>query len=465
MKAYIQWTQRTPRDWVKIDSRDWSTLPRLPEPVSGSHYNAEDAGYAMSVCIQGITFSGFDRYYVEDLDDESGGVRVTCVNDNPNDWPAGHKHAHVWTLWPLASDPTLGGAMNTRQFRLYYTEDDRRALLPSSVQNTVFRKWSDFQEPDRAKCIHGVMVNDGLLHAHHQARATAMDWRDWTEHLPDSEKDENGKLKEQRARGRFKPNERTITWYQRDTASAQGWVAASNENALSATTAASATQSVSVPKNTTNQTCWSFMSPSSEPNVGDWPNGTYRAQLDCTVCGADETYAVKDATGGFCNVNSTGGTRNSFTSQAESDFSGTGLKLATASWNPAAGAASDRYVIAVVVSNASMSSAETITLRFNTTDSFADGPWNNVVVSDTTTLSESRAQRLDADVRQSEGVSTVNEAQQLQLVNDISRTEGAATVSDSAQSQLAHNVNPAEGAITGSEALAADAAYPISVHG
>lgn len=171
------------------------------------------------------------------------------------------------------------------------------------------------------------------------------------------------------------------TFYQRDTNLATAVHAATNEDELSLTAGTGQTEIVTVVKGTSG-THWCFTTLSTEPNEADWPNGTYRAQLDVSVAGADLLYGfltVGTANGHFARVDS-GLTADLETIvQAEAAFSGTGLKLATAVWNPAAGAADNRFEALLAVQNQSAHANEDITLVFDA-DGFVDGPWTAAVV-------------------------------------------------------------------------------------
>jgi len=63
MKILIQWAQRNPRDWVKIDSKDFSKLPKKPIPAQiGGQDN--QIGWLADLMVQGVTFNGFDHVAV-----------------------------------------------------------------------------------------------------------------------------------------------------------------------------------------------------------------------------------------------------------------------------------------------------------------------------------------------------------------------------------------------------------------
>jgi len=186
------------------------------------------------------------------------------------------------------------------------------------------------------------------------------------------------KLKEQKLQGRYQRSEHTITYYQKNTNLLTGIHAtnvANNEDAFEKTTAVSATESTTTEGNAPFVE-WTFTTASDEPNIASWPSGTYRCQLNVTAAGAAKTYGLKTqsgAAGHFARVDSTLTSELETVEQAESIFSGTGLKLATASWTPTAGAASDRFEVAV--SGTGTTKGQSITLTLNTTDSYADGPW------------------------------------------------------------------------------------------
>lgn len=398
MKVLVQWARKNPKGWEELDAKDWRHLPKRPIPAHGEKGAQDDApGHLRNVNVQGLTCEGYDHISVEPIiigNDE--GVKLTTWNDDPDDYPIGERNAIVWTILPLAPDPHLGMAINTRQSCVRYCEGERyQRLVADKPQNTTVRPWSEFVTPAEESTRHGIWLDDSKLVEHvDKAPQHEWGWMNWCEHLPDSECETETeithhrvtrqisprrKLKEQRAQGRYRQAEHTITYYQRDTARAAGWVVATNENALEKTTAASGTQTVTSGSGTVIG--WAFATPANEPGQAAWPNDFYHIQLNVT--------AISTGT----SVGPNGGSSRAFV-VLNSDLSsvvvgvgpdggaatGTGLTLwATAPfgtpWDPSGEDSTSRYGHRIDV--AGDSHGDAATLQFNTTDSYSDGPWTS----------------------------------------------------------------------------------------
>lgn len=383
MKIQLQWATKDPQPWQEIDSSQWATLPKKDVPKPGQFGGTNNQlGWLRNVSVQGITAEGYDHVAIEDIViGLDAGVRYTLWNDDPVDYPVGERQAIVWTILPLAPDPQLGMAINTRQSCIRYCEGARYTrLMPDPPLNTTVRPWTEFVPPAAAITRHGIWLTDTKWQEHVTAAPQGYwSWAHWNEHLPniECELDASGRriLKEQRAQGRYRQAQSTITYYQRDTNLAQGWILATHEDALELTTAASATETITTNADAVNN-AWAFASPANEPNSADWPNGDYHSQLNCTAASGGLVYGVTD----FARVDSTLGTAEEGGTVLNgngdpNDFSGTGLKLSTVTWNPAASDATDRFVFRTSATGDSHGDA--ITLTLNTTDSYADGPWSS----------------------------------------------------------------------------------------
>ena len=375
MKVLLQWAQKNPQDWHQIDASEFASLPKKPVPTEVGGEN-NTLGLLADVMVQGVRFNGLDHIAVEPyVIGNDDGVRVTGWNDDAEDYPIGQRVARVWTFLPLAADANLGGAINTRQFQTVYAEGERYdKLLVNIPQNTTVRPWAEFVEPAASITRHGTWLTDAKWQEHLTARTPDWGWMHWVDHLPDSETetDPQGrrKLKEQRAQGRYHQVEHTITYYQRDTNRANPEQTASHEDALELTTAASATESITLDSGSV--TAWTFTTDTNQPNSADWPSGSYRFQLNCTAASLGVSYCGT-VLNEFRRTDSAISSLETW-SNVESAFSGTGLKLATSSKDPAAGSASDRFYCVFAASGDSHGDA--ITLQLNTTDSYADGPWS-----------------------------------------------------------------------------------------
>lgn len=361
MRVLVQWARSRGCDWDEIDSREWTLSPFRDDPT-GRDLSVDDGpGWVAALNVQGVCFEGYDHYAVEHLDDET--VRVVAWTDT-----GPQCIAHVWTIKPLACDPIFGGAYNTRQQQIVYTDD------PAPWSDRDVRPWSDFVPPVGVR--HGKMLPDDLWDAHRRSRRPA-GWREWTEGVPADEL-VGGRVPAQRFLGRWPPAKGTRTYYCSTTALATGVHVASNEFEASSSTGSMVQDAESVAKASQELThVWTTAA--NEPNSADWPSGNYRCQLDVSAAGADLTYGFRtltSAAGHFARVNS-GLTADQQTwAQAESAFSGTGLKLATTGTiDPTAGVAGDRWECLLAVANASTMSAESITLDLNESDDYTDGPW------------------------------------------------------------------------------------------
>lgn len=372
MKNYIQWELANPQDWEEIDSVGWSNLPARPLPLPGELGGQDDLkGWISQLNVQGVQFIGYDHYAIEDLG--NGGCKVTVWRDDPPD--AGPKYAREITFLTLAPDDRFGGAYNARQNQVVYGDAEilahYQALGP--VENTIIRPLADFIPPPSTLTRHGIWLPDALHLAHEQI-ASRHGWREWTEGLP-VEEVVSGQLRVQRLLGRYNKPLGTKTYFQRSTDLLSGVHAATHEDELAATAGAE-TESITL---TGGQSVlgWVFTTLSGEPNVADWPSGNYRCQLDVSTAGADITFGLTTAgtqAGHFALVNSGLTADQESFDQGQPLFSGTGLKLATRTIDPAAGVAGDRFECLVAATRAASHGSQTLTLVFDA-DSFADGPW------------------------------------------------------------------------------------------
>ena len=381
MKVLLQWAQRDPGNWIPFDldliADAWESLPTRAEPNPGQLGGSNNVlGWINNLMVQGVRFNGADHYAVEQVTiGLEAGTRVTIWNDNPDNWPVGQRHARIWTFLPLAVDANLGGAINTRQSQVLYAEGPRFTRNSAKPpQNTTVLPWANFVLPAIAITRHGVLLTKAK-YAEHIAAQTQWGWRHWVDHLLDSEvvllPDGRRELKTQRDLGRWKKAAGTITYFQRDTNREAIWIAATHEDALELTTAAAVSESVTV--DVSSIVSWGFSSPANEPNSADWPNGTYRCQLDCTAASVGLTYQFSGTFFGPNRVSSDLVTDLEAASVWTTSFSGTGLKLDTGTFDFAAGDVGDRFAFPITVAGDSIGDA--MTLRLNTADSFADGPW------------------------------------------------------------------------------------------
>lgn len=374
MKLCIQWSRMNPQDWEEMDSSEWASTPSKPAPV-GREVLDDSPGWIQDLCVQGVQFGGADHYAVEDLNDGSGGIRVTEWNDDPNDHP--FKWGVVWNIFPLAPDPKFGGAINTRQFRVVYTEDMDRFSAP--VQHTVVRPWSEFVPPAEAITRHGIWISAENSKAH-EKKQHFEEWRDWGQHLDPSELDNNGQVKIQRKQGKYSKPKGTKTFFLYDSAQANGIHTADNEFDANETDIASSTNQGSSIATSSAENTHVWVTVAGKPGDSDWPSGDYRCQIDVQaamdVAGGYGFRTLNSVAGHFARVNS-GITSDLQTFEmVESAFSGTGLKLATTGTiDPTSGATGDLAEWLLVADNTSGSMTGSLTVRCDDSDSFMDGPW------------------------------------------------------------------------------------------
>lgn len=377
MKVLVQWANAAPSDYIEIDSTEWATLPRKPVPVGGETVD-NTPGWLFDVMVQGISFAGADHYHVKDV--AGGGVKVTAWWDDSEDQPPDQFKAEVWTLLPLAPDPRLGGAINTRQSRVIYAAPGMMARLNKNVENTEFRPWSEFVPPDHA--CHGIWVPDRNVPRHEDAQ-TPHGWREWTESLDPSELDSTGagppRVKGQRQQGRFAPAEGTKTFFLYDETLATGVHTTEHELRQEVT-------DLALPVNVSGATSpgaalqvFTWTTDSDEPNAADWPSGDYRCQIDVNLVMRVDSYGfltLQGVAGHMARVNA-GLTSDLETfEQTEAAFTGTGIKLATTGTiDPAAGATGDRWECILVLDATSESMAGSLRISVDNGDSFSDGPW------------------------------------------------------------------------------------------
>lgn len=164
---------------------------------------------------------------------------------------------------------------------------------------------------------------------------------------------------------------------------AVGWASApaGNEYQMDSGTGASTADSVTMTASPMD--LWAWTTAAAEPDSADWPAASagdpYKAVIDVTTMNAAVALSnAGDAFGeSFKRLNSAL-TRQEGALGTWDSTTGTGLKtLSNTSWNPAAGAAGDRFgvVINATTSNVMMDNVISIT-SLNTTTTYAQGPWS-----------------------------------------------------------------------------------------
>jgi len=273
----------------------------------------------------------------------------------------------------------MGGAINTHQTQTIYAESGILGVLQAAYAGNPkveIKAWTDFNA-NRVHPLDGQWVADGL-HAAHQSIRAIRGWREWTEGLDVSELDQDGRVKPQRAQGRYEVPKGTRTYYHNNVALATTVHIATSEFQLGKTASGAATDTVAVHQNGVH--AWVATSPANEPNSAAWPtSGVYRYQIDVTLAGADLTFGLLSQggePGHFARVDSGLTTEHESFTQDEAAFSGSGLHLATVT-DPAwtSGSATDRFEISIAGVRTAGHGTQDLTLQLGESDDFADGPW------------------------------------------------------------------------------------------
>lgn len=373
MRVLVQWSRRTPRDWETIDSREWVHSPKKPCPPPRDL--VDGPGWVHALNIQGVVFSG-DHYAIEHVSDTE--IRVFCWRNDPNDYPEGEIHGHIWTFRTLARDPKNGGAWNSRITKGVYAQPEAFARYKyfGWVPGETLFPWEDFTPPAEEVTRHGVKVA-GQHHRRHKDKQSRHGWREWTEGVPASEL-VNGRIPVQRPLGRYNRPKGTETYYHNGTDLANGVYKAENENELGTSAAGYANESVSISKNS-QVLAFCATTPENEPGSGAWPTGEYRYNIDCETCDPDVTYGlltIGNKDGGFARVNGNLDSQLEIKTQTDNPYSAPGTNTAsTGSVSWSTGNDTDRFVVVVAAGNAHNKDSESFALDLGESDDWADGPW------------------------------------------------------------------------------------------
>lgn len=135
-----------------------------------------------------------------------------------------------------------------------------------------------------------------------------------------------------------------------------------NKPLLGTQTGGGETVSVALPAQTMNQHVFSFVMASGDPGGGEnlGASSLFTARLDVSVGDANLTFKVE-----FHALNASCTSQGS-AAMGEGDFSGTGTKTATATWDPPI---TDRYEVRVLATNTEghTGPSHTLTIRTNNT--------------------------------------------------------------------------------------------------
>ncbi len=188
MKAFLQWTLRTPADWITIDTADWLSLPKKPEP-DGTEILDDAPGWIYTVSIQGLRLVG-DAYALIH-DQPTGGCTAYFWNNDPEDYTSHQFYAHEIQFLPLAPDVRFGGAYNTRQTRIVYA-------APGVAQRFAgwpdVRPWSEFRIPPQGIVRYGKWLTDAQSRDHVEVKRQES-WKEWSDGVPPTELTETGLIK------------------------------------------------------------------------------------------------------------------------------------------------------------------------------------------------------------------------------------------------------------------------------
>ena len=435
MKCCLQWTQKNPTDYLELDSSQWSAIPKRPIPGRGEKGGQdEQEGWVFALSVQGSVFLGYDHYAVEDL--SGGACRVTAWKDDPDDLAddvLGEFYTRVWTFRPLAPDPRLGGAWNTRQSQVVYVGPKlTQYYADREVENIVVKPWSQFVPPPATLTRHGIWTTDALMVGHDVARVRKTGWRWYTDGVP-ARLVKNGELVEQRPLGLYNKPKGTKTFFLRDTTLDNPRHVADFENVMSPAAGGGELQKFNLSGGSTGN-FQSQISPSGEPNQLTWPVGDYRCQLDMTDVGVDITYGLRThGAGHFARLRndlSTHINANIFP-QIEALFSGTGLKLATTGtvdFNDFGGPndpeLEDRLELIVADERAASHGNQPLEIRFSS-DCWADGPWTTGATNFTKALTEDISGLTDTIARVAAYVRATAEDVSSSFADSIGRVFGA----------------------------------------
>ena len=411
MRLLIQWASDAPADWEATESAAFRDLPKRSRggnlgTAPGLLYKLqarEDiwSGYD-SIAVEHATYSaGSDPLYdaAGVLDGETL-TRIRGRQDDVRDWPIGSRWERVADYFPMRARAEFGGAIAPITRHTIYAEPDIYPTLAAAYAGnarTIVVRVSELGPAAAAEDTReGTWVGrrgaaDNPQALAHAAATGVRSWREWADHLP-ADETEGGRLKSQRARGRYVPLKHTRTYYHSDTTLTSNVHAGGSnpafEHALLTTTSAAATVATTV--GTNGAEIAAVTSPVGEPASASWSDGagtfTIRHQLDVPSAGVDLTYGVLNqgsAIGHFARIAAgvPPSTELETNQQAGPAFSGGGLHLATFVGDWSAGAATDRFEILIAGVRVVGHGSQSFALQLNELDDFADGDWPGAPVN------------------------------------------------------------------------------------
>jgi hypothetical protein len=403
MRLLIQWASDAPADWEAIESGAFRDLPKRSRggnlgTAPGLLYKLqarEDiwSGYD-SIAVEHTTYSaGSDPLYdaAGVLDGETL-TRIRGRQDDVRDWPIGSRWERVADYFPMRARAELGGAIAPITRHTICAEPDIYPALAAAYAGNARTTVVEVSELGPAAADEDTRdgtwvgargVVDTPEAVAHGAATSVRSWREWADHLP-ADETEGGRLKSQRARGRYVPLKHTRTYYHSDTALASnvhsGGATPDFEHALLTTTGTPATAATTVSASGTEIAV--ATSPVNEPGSASWSGTgfTVRHQLDIPSAGVDLTYGLLTqggAAGHFARVAAgvPPSTELESHEQQEAAFSGGGLHLATFVGDWAAGAATDRFELLIAGVRVVGHGSQSFAFQLNELDDFADGDW------------------------------------------------------------------------------------------
>ena len=177
MRLYVQWALKEPKDWVAIDSTQWSNLPKGNTPTSETELPESEKLYINQINIQGVAFRTYDHYAIHD--DRTGCVKITCWNDDLEDHD-GDFYAVVWTFCNPRYDPIVGCVNTVQSWITFVQSKERRKNIESyNIANLKYLgSWEEFEEPEPELTRHGIWMPDDLFE-HSLEVVTPHGWYEW----------------------------------------------------------------------------------------------------------------------------------------------------------------------------------------------------------------------------------------------------------------------------------------------
>lgn len=225
MKIGLQWTLAAPLDWVWGDSADWGSLPFKPEP-DGTEILDDMPGWIYTISIQGKRLVG-DSYAIID-NVPVDGCTAYCWNDDPEDYtpdqfygyaieflpyqpyfkaytttnsgidfldlPPGHPHGGCYQPHQTITEYAAPERYTFRAPKYDFTRMRAGAVHRSASPPAILRPWSELVLLPTSLIRYGKWLTDEQSVAHVKAHRQES-WREWTEGVPLTELDADGRVK------------------------------------------------------------------------------------------------------------------------------------------------------------------------------------------------------------------------------------------------------------------------------